>query len=139
MPTGFDRFFQSASGNLPYEYQRRLACGENGGRSEAEWLADGSDCKSLLISIPTGLGKTAAVILGWMWNRIMRNEQAWPCRMVYCLPMRTLVEQTRGAVSNWIDSVLKSAEAGGIGSHVASAADGPDGNGWEVARNANRN
>jgi CRISPR-associated endonuclease/helicase Cas3 len=32
-------------------------------------LQEGSDCQSQLINIPTGLGKTAAVVLAWLWNR----------------------------------------------------------------------
>ncbi len=47
----FDAFFKAATGNDPYDYQRRLA-GDTDGRS----------CASQLISIPTGLGKTAAVL-----------------------------------------------------------------------------
>lgn len=47
----FDGFFKQATGNLPYDYQRRLA----EGRPE-----------SRLIQIPTGLGKTAAVVLVWL-------------------------------------------------------------------------
>jgi CRISPR-associated endonuclease/helicase Cas3 len=40
------------------------------------------------------LGKTAAVVLAWLWNRVQRPDSEWPRRLVYCLPMRTLVEQT---------------------------------------------
>jgi hypothetical protein len=32
-------------------------------------LSGGTPCKSRLINIPTGLGKTAAVMLAWLWNR----------------------------------------------------------------------
>lgn len=53
----FDSFFQAATGKLPYEYQRRLA-GNDAGRP----------CESQLVSIPTGLGKCAAVVLAWLWN-----------------------------------------------------------------------
>ena len=116
----FREFFKMATGHAPYDYQRRLACGERNGRSEAEWLAGGADCSSHLISIPTGLGKTAAVVLAWLWNRLAptlnplprQNEatagqpstanQTWPRRLVYCLPMRTLVEQTRDEVLVWL-------------------------------------
>lgn len=38
----------ATGGNQPYDYQRRLA--------------DDADCQSRLIEIPTGLGKTAAVL-----------------------------------------------------------------------------
>lgn len=50
MPHTFDTFFQAATGNAPYAYQRRLACGERGDLAEAEWLANGSPCTSRLIS-----------------------------------------------------------------------------------------
>ena len=57
----FDDFFKVATKKLsPYDYQCRLACGDRDGRSEAKWLASGTECSSRLINIPTGLGKTAA-------------------------------------------------------------------------------
>ena len=55
----FDAFFNAATGHNPYDYQRRLAGGEAG-----------RACESLLINVPTGLGKTAAVVLAWLWNRL---------------------------------------------------------------------
>ncbi|MBI4026459.1 MAG: Fic family protein [Verrucomicrobia bacterium] len=45
----FEQFFQAATGQAPYDYQRRLAGGDTG-----------RPCASQLINIPTGLGKTAA-------------------------------------------------------------------------------
>ena len=89
----FEQYFTTATGgNQPYDYQRRLA--------------EDSACESRLIEIPTGLGKTAAVVLAWLWNRVVRKDPAWPRRLVYCLPMRTLVEQTAGEVKKWIDAIL---------------------------------
>ena len=55
----FDDFFRAATGNAPYDYQSRLA-GADAGRP----------CESQLIAIPTGLGKTAVVVLAWLWNRM---------------------------------------------------------------------
>src|SRR5688572_27288143 len=82
------KIFVKATGYEPYEYQTRLA--------EAP-------CESRLINIPTGLGKTAAVVLAWLWNRVghpdAEHREKWPRRLVYCLPMRTLVEQTSENVS----------------------------------------
>ena len=106
----FTDFFHEAAGQKPYDYQCRLACGERDARTEAAWISDGSVCKSRLINIPTGLGKTAAVVLAWMWNRVLLplNSQPstlnspWPRRLVYCLPMRTLVEQTEKEVRKWL-------------------------------------
>jgi CRISPR-associated endonuclease/helicase Cas3 len=56
-----------------------------------------------LIDVPTGLGKTAAVVLAWLWNRVHEKSESWPRRLVYCLPMRTLVEQTRDEARGWVN------------------------------------
>lgn len=85
----FSSFFEAATGHRPYLYQSELA-------------TSGSACASRLISVPTGMGKTAAVALAWLWNRVMRGRDDWPRRLVYCLPMRTLVEQTRDEIQNWL-------------------------------------
>jgi CRISPR-associated endonuclease/helicase Cas3 len=87
----FDTFFQTATGNMPYDYQSRLAGNDSG-----------TDCRSQLINIPTGLGKTAAVTLAWIWNRVQLQKPKWPRRLVYCLPMRTLVEQTQEEIQKWL-------------------------------------
>jgi CRISPR-associated endonuclease/helicase Cas3 len=87
----FAQFFSDATSHEPFDYQRRLA-----GRDT------GTDCQSQLINIPTGLGKTAAVVLAWLWNRVQLQNPKWPRRLVYCLPMRTLVEQTKGEVEKWL-------------------------------------
>ena len=49
---------------------------------------------------PTGSGKTAAVTLGWAAHRL-RSPETTPRRLVWCLPMRTLVEQTAEVVRIW--------------------------------------
>ena len=102
----YPAFFKAATGGSysPYDYQSRLALGEADSRNT------GAACHSRLINIPTGLGKTAAVVLAWLWNRVAQPDaaarNAWPRRLVYCLPMRTLVEQTAGEVKKWIDAIL---------------------------------
>ena len=47
-----------------------------------------------LIRIGTGLGKTEGVLGAWLWRRVEQHDLAWPRRLVWCLPMRVLVEQT---------------------------------------------
>ncbi|MDQ2947726.1 MAG: DEAD/DEAH box helicase [Acidobacteriota bacterium] len=42
-------------------------------------------------------------MLAWFWNRIYQEDDQWPRRLVLCLPMRTLVEQTERAVQEWIN------------------------------------
>ena len=91
----YSEFFEVAtrdetapSGYEPFPYQKRLGEGEF----------------PTLLDIPTGLGKTAAVTLAWMYKRLVRPEDT-PRRLVYCLPMRTLVSQTANEAEAWIDNV----------------------------------
>jgi CRISPR-associated endonuclease/helicase Cas3 len=61
------------------------------------WQADlvaEPDCRNRLIRIPTGLGKTEGVLATWSYHRLHRQDDSWPRRLVWCLPMRGLVEQT---------------------------------------------
>jgi CRISPR-associated endonuclease/helicase Cas3 len=57
-------------------------------------LASRTDSETRLIGIPTGLGKTEGVIATWGYHRVMRADSTWPRRLIWCLPMRVLVEQT---------------------------------------------
>jgi hypothetical protein len=59
----FDEMFERATGCKPYPYQTRLAT---------------DNALPQLLDIPTGLGKTAAVILAWLWRRRWGNGE---CRM----------------------------------------------------------
>lgn len=87
----FREFFANATGHQPYLYQARLA--------------ESASLRKLL-RIPTGAGKTEAAILGWMYRRFSHPElevrDGTPRRLVYCLPMRTLVEQTEERVQKWL-------------------------------------
>lgn len=80
----FEEFFlQATGGKRPYAFQTRLATGES---LPATWV------------LPTGTGKTATAILTWLWRRRgpvpQTVKEATPRRLVYCLPIRSLVEQT---------------------------------------------
>ncbi|MFI5399305.1 MAG: DEAD/DEAH box helicase [Candidatus Binatia bacterium] len=101
---GFCSFFEKATTSRPYDYQRRLA----GDPAVADAVLDGP--KSLAINVPTGAGKTAAAVLAWLWNRCGHpdgeHRKRWPRRLVYCLPMRVLVEQTRDNVNRWVENLL---------------------------------
>jgi len=89
----FSEFFKRATGYFPYPYQIRLAL-------MGEYLPE-------LINVPTGIGKTAAIILGWLWRRRFHENKTiratTPRRLVYCLPMRVLVEQTTDNATQWLD------------------------------------
>lgn len=99
--TDFAEFFEQSTGVQPFDYQQRLAC--------AEQLPQ-------LVRAPTGAGKTAASVLGWLYRRRFHpNEEvrrATPRRLVYCLPMRVLVEQTLDAVKAWLQNLRLAGEVG---------------------------
>lgn len=97
----FETFFAAATGGHEcYDYQRLLALGDG----------DTFD-RSLLIDVPTGMGKTAAVVLAWLWNRVAHpdseHRRRWPRRFVYCLPMRTLVQQTQEQIAQWLANLAQ--------------------------------
>ena len=90
----FNDFFKSATNFEPYDFQRKFAC-------ETE-LPD-------IINIPTGLGKTECVIIGWLWRKTSektsQSNPNTPRRLIYSLPMRTLVEQIYDKVNGWIQKL----------------------------------
>ena len=93
----FDQVFRQATGlEKPYDYQRRLA--------EGPWPE--------LLDVSTGLGKTAAVTLAWAWKRRFLNDPKTPRRLVWCLPMRVLVEQIQREVSRWLRNLGELGEPG---------------------------
>jgi len=86
----FKEFFTKATQieSGPYDYQSRLA--------EEPWPD--------ILEIPTGLGKTAAVVLAWLYKRRIQQDVDTPRRLVYCLPMRVLVEQTVSSMFDWLSA-----------------------------------
>lgn len=87
----FDMFFQDGLNQhkLPFEYQRALALEPIGNR---------------VLPLPTGSGKTAAAIFTWLYHRRKKTPNT-PRRLVYCLPMRALVEQTRDLAKEWVTNL----------------------------------
>lgn len=89
----FESFFKKATEYPPFPYQIRLA--------ESSQLPQ-------IINAPTGAGKTAGAVLAWLWKRRFAEKSirnSTPRRLVYCLPMRSLVEQTRDEVKKWLDKL----------------------------------
>lgn len=87
----FGDLFSIAMGNkiAPYPFQIHLA--------EESWPD--------IVKIPTGMGKTAGIILGWLYKRL-QGDRHTPRRLVYCLPMRVLVEQTADNAHTWVDNLV---------------------------------
>lgn len=114
----FEAFFRRAFGKAdddqafePFDYQRQLAV-----RSWPD-----------LLNVPTGMGKTAAVTLAWLWKRGWRESRrervpdaSTPRRLVWCLPMRVLVEQTTENVREWLNNlgILDNASHGKVSVHL---------------------
>ncbi len=96
----------------PYPYQERLA-------SNSAWPE--------LLDIPTGMGKTAAVTMAWLFKRGWREggrnagiDESTPRRLVWCLPMRVLVEQTQNNIRDWLQNlnILGDAGEGKVSVHL---------------------
>lgn len=86
----FKDFFKQATGKSPYPYQAAFAR---------------ADALPHLLEVPTGAGKTATAVLGWLWRRLhgsVEIRQATGRRLVFCLPMRSLVEQTQRESNKWL-------------------------------------
>lgn len=92
----FVNWFKESTGHEPYPFQVRFAC-----ESPLPQLVD----------VPTGMGKTAMAVLGWLWRRRFHPDEAvrtaTPRRLIYCLPMRVLVEQTVSEANRWIAELKK--------------------------------
>ncbi|TRX00747.1 type I-G CRISPR-associated helicase/endonuclease Cas3g [Candidatus Methylobacter oryzae] len=84
-----DFFKQATKFETTYPYQETL-----GSRPWPDFL-----------EIPTGLGKTAAVVLAWLYKRTVLQDSNTPRRLVYCLPMRVLAEQTEANIRCWLDNL----------------------------------
>lgn len=91
----FAAYFQQATGRAPYDYQARLA---------THGFPD-------VLAVPTGAGKTAAAVLPWLYRRATAVGDE-PSRLVFTLPMRTLVEQTYDAVTRWLTNLGRAGDVG---------------------------
>ncbi len=94
----FSDYFQRVTKCQPFPFQIRFATDLP--------LAE-------LLNVPTASGKTATVVVGWLWRR--RDQQMksqTPRRLIYCLPMRTLVEQTYNDAKTWLANAGLADEVG---------------------------
>ncbi|WP_295449484.1 Fic family protein [uncultured Thiodictyon sp.] len=123
----FDQFFRSITsepdtpGKTPMDWQKALA--------------NQAICSNRTIRIPTAFGKTLGVLATWLWNRVRQDDDRWPRRLVWCLPMRVLVEQTREEVDKALAAVGllwdgKGEHAGKVGVHYLMG--GADSGPWHL-------
>lgn len=68
MTSEFSAWFARTAGFAPYPWQVELG--------------DSVALQDRLLRIPTGFGKTAGVVLGWLYNAVARADARWPriCR-----------------------------------------------------------
>jgi CRISPR-associated endonuclease/helicase Cas3 len=94
----FAELVRRATGHEPYAYQRRLA----------------TDGFPEVLAVPTGSGKTLAAALSWLYRRRFHPDSAvraaTPRRLVYVLPMRVLVEQTRDVIDGCLRGLAPEAD-----------------------------
>ncbi|MCD4786202.1 MAG: CRISPR-associated helicase Cas3' [Candidatus Eremiobacteraeota bacterium] len=91
----FEKIFKIATGNQPYPYQKKLALNR---------------VLPQVLEVPTGAGKTSAVTMTWVWRRCFASDEVkivTPRRLIYCLPMRVLVEQTFDCIAKWLKRLEK--------------------------------
>ncbi|WP_033217168.1 CRISPR-associated endonuclease Cas3'' [Kitasatospora phosalacinea] len=108
MVQGFEEFFRTATGHRPYGYQRALA-------------ADGLPER---VRVPSGGGKTAGVVLAWLYRRAVASPGAGARRLVYVLPQGGLADWTHARIGGWLD---RPGLAGRVDLHLLAGPDGQNG------------
>lgn len=128
-PPSFERLFRQATreaeqgreGMDPYPYQVRLA-------TMGEWPD--------VLRVPTGAGKTQAAVLAWLWRRRYHPDlevrRQTPRRLVYVLPMRTLVEQTTTVIRRCLANLSLGQDGAGAGIGVHVLMGGADAEAWTL-------
>lgn len=123
----FDSWFVKLAGSaaVPHNWQRELGTAH--------------DVRNQLIRIPTGMGKTLGVLAAWSWHRVHRADDTWPRRLVWCLPMRVLAEQTEAIVRDglrrlgllWAPASEAPAHGSKVGVHLLMGGADPGGD-WHL-------
>jgi len=85
----YRKFANEIIGFPPYNYQVRVA----------ELLLQG---KNVILTVPTGAGKTWASILPFLYMRMKGNDD-FPQKMIYSLPLRTLANSIYTDVSKTLE------------------------------------
>jgi len=82
------------------------------------------------------MGKTLGVLAAWLWHRLHQQDDHWPRRLIWCLPMRVLVEQTETVVRDGLErlGILwdgATEHSGKVGVHVLMGGADPGGD-WNL-------
>lgn len=88
-----DEVYLAALGSRPFPYQRRIV---------DEGLPE-------LLSAPTGCGKTPAMLLGWLYRKVLHEDatirRVTPTRLIWCTPLRGLTEDTAKLAEEWVNNL----------------------------------
>jgi CRISPR-associated endonuclease/helicase Cas3 len=96
----------SSQSEFPKWFARFASAPSGPAMTPRDWqedLARDAVPRSRVIRIPTGYGKTLGVLGAWLYHRVERNDDRWPRRLIWTLPMRVLVEQTADEARRCLD------------------------------------
>jgi CRISPR-associated endonuclease/helicase Cas3 len=93
MPESYSDFFHRITSNRPFPYQERFAL---------------NPFSPTLLIVPTGLGKTDAVVVPWLYAR--HSGLAAPTRLALVLPRQNLTAQTARRVRTHLEKAGLQAE-----------------------------
>src|SRR5690606_12438242 len=99
------RVVRGKDGRMDYVPWFGRVTGHNEPHPWQEERGASAECTDRLIRIPAGLGKTDGVHAAWAWHGLVRKARSWPRRLVWCLPMRALVEQTAAAARRLLERI----------------------------------
>ncbi len=85
-------FFREITGHTPYPWQRRL------------YKSFTESCAPAALNVPTGLGKTLAVLLFLLARA---QDPTLPTRVIYIVDRRAIVDQTADAIRRWVDRIAE--------------------------------
>lgn len=86
----YETWFLETTGFAPRRWQQVLALD--------------ATVRSRCLRLPTGQGKTLGALAAWTWNRVVERRQTWPRRLIWCLPMRSLTEQTAAVARGFLNA-----------------------------------
>ena len=85
----YTEFYKEVVGFAPYSYQLKVE----------QLLSEG---KNVILSVPTGAGKTLASIMPYLYFRYVGNQD-FPQKMIYSLPLRTLTNSIYSDVKDILE------------------------------------
>ncbi|MEY9939756.1 CRISPR-associated endonuclease Cas3'' [Streptacidiphilus sp. MAP5-3] len=121
----FARFTTVATGHTPYPYQAELAAEPLDPRVPIDPLPE-------RLAAPPGGGGAEAVVLAWLYRRLIADLPGTPRRLVHVLPEGSLAGSIHATVARWLERLGTLGGADQVGLHLLTGASARDG-GWRRA------